>query len=879
MTRYWIGNSGDWDDTAHWAASSGGVGGASVPTSSDDVTFDANSFSADGFIVNIPSLSFPYSQGDNVDFSSVTHNFTLQFQDSSAALLIIYGNLTLSNRITITRTGLTAFPSIHLETSSTVSFLSNGASIPGIFFNVFGTGIVNQQDDAIIENLLIGSGLDSPVYNTNGNSLTSSFCSVDSGTFHASSSVLNISAELNTTNASPTAVFDAGTSVILFTGPGFLSFDDPAQILNNVSLLSGSCEIVANANLQFHNLTLAPNTQVTFLQSVIFNITGTFISNGSPGFPITLRSTSPGNTYEIDASITSISQTDVQDCIAGGTIPFVDTDGIDSGNNTNWAFPITPPIPQPPWITSPLFFARAPLSDTPYKVEVRDQYGHLVTVLDRPMKKEFYLYRNKAGSCQFFLDAYDPQAIPNIIQEGVYDIVIRRKGTPVFAGQITYAGPKIDETDKAEVQINATGYLNLFSKREVTVDLPFYDPLQNKLIFGATDGGGIIAIMLDYAQFPINQDGFVRMYGDLPTLNQSFFCPNFGNLVRMRLLLQKIGGAHGNVVVGLYHDQNTAPGSLVPNSVKNIPISSLSTDQFMWAEVTYSGTLPALNSGTKYWIKAYLDTGQSGSDGVAWAYLNNNYYTDGFAYSPEDHGLFAPDQDLQFFVKLDDNTFQKTENTYWGLDQGGLQTSFPIQPSFAQFKKISDVITEITQHNNGVDFNTIVQIGDDNIMRKYFNVFYPGQGIDNTALNFTFPGNVISIDGKKDAEQVNNKIYTRGQGSGPFQTLATSINIGSIHQYGRREVNDDFSDIEDIPTLQAIGDGNAKLKGVPLEVPTIILDGNRAPFVTSYGIGDTILVQSFGPGFLNFQQQYRIDEIHVTIDDDGREKVALSVVF
>lgn len=43
--RFWVGGSGIWDNvnTANWASTSGGAGGASAPTSSDTVTFDANS--------------------------------------------------------------------------------------------------------------------------------------------------------------------------------------------------------------------------------------------------------------------------------------------------------------------------------------------------------------------------------------------------------------------------------------------------------------------------------------------------------------------------------------------------------------------------------------------------------------------------------------------------------------------------------------------------------------------------------------------------------------------------------------------------------------------------------------------------------------------
>ena len=44
--RYWVGGEGLWNDVAHWSTTSGGPGGACVPTLLDDVYFDANSFSA-----------------------------------------------------------------------------------------------------------------------------------------------------------------------------------------------------------------------------------------------------------------------------------------------------------------------------------------------------------------------------------------------------------------------------------------------------------------------------------------------------------------------------------------------------------------------------------------------------------------------------------------------------------------------------------------------------------------------------------------------------------------------------------------------------------------------------------------------------------------
>lgn len=51
--RYWVGGSGTWNSTnvTNWSTTSGGSGGASVPTSADSVFFDDNSFATD--VLNI----------------------------------------------------------------------------------------------------------------------------------------------------------------------------------------------------------------------------------------------------------------------------------------------------------------------------------------------------------------------------------------------------------------------------------------------------------------------------------------------------------------------------------------------------------------------------------------------------------------------------------------------------------------------------------------------------------------------------------------------------------------------------------------------------------------------------------------------------------
>ena len=67
--RYWVGGTGTWDasSTAFWSTSSGGAGGASVPTSGDTAIFDANSGSG-----TVTTSSQSVSTAITVDTATLT---------------------------------------------------------------------------------------------------------------------------------------------------------------------------------------------------------------------------------------------------------------------------------------------------------------------------------------------------------------------------------------------------------------------------------------------------------------------------------------------------------------------------------------------------------------------------------------------------------------------------------------------------------------------------------------------------------------------------------------------------------------------------------------------------------------------------------------
>lgn len=75
-TRYWVGGSGNFTDSSHWSASSGGSGGASVPGSGDDARVTAASGSAS------LQVNQDVAVRDFVIESSASGGFTIDFGTS-----------------------------------------------------------------------------------------------------------------------------------------------------------------------------------------------------------------------------------------------------------------------------------------------------------------------------------------------------------------------------------------------------------------------------------------------------------------------------------------------------------------------------------------------------------------------------------------------------------------------------------------------------------------------------------------------------------------------------------------------------------------------------------------------------------------------------
>jgi hypothetical protein len=159
-SRFWVGGTGTWDSstTTHWAASSNGAGGQSVPGSADAVTFDANSGGGTvtpNFDITVQSITMGVFNGGTLDFSANNNNVTLQVFNGSGAGVRAFkmGNGTW------TVTG----SSWSMLTTTSLTFSANSSSL--VFTS---SGVVTFSGGAITYNIVTVSITSSSIITFNG---------------------------------------------------------------------------------------------------------------------------------------------------------------------------------------------------------------------------------------------------------------------------------------------------------------------------------------------------------------------------------------------------------------------------------------------------------------------------------------------------------------------------------------------------------------------------------------------------------------------------------------------------------------------------------------------------------------------------------------
>lgn len=367
--RYWVGGTGTWDNLSvlNWSLTSGGAGGATVPTASDTVIFD--SASGAGVCTTAPG--------------SVCAVATL---NSSTLSLTLGANLTMSGTFTLTLGSL----NINNNVLTCGSFSSSNVNSRNI---AFGTGSINLTgNNATVFN---GGGASTTAITLTGTPTVNLTYSGSTGTRVINAGARSILTAANTFSFNVSAGTDTVTlqnagafRSIDFTGfSGTLSSNVSTRIdvYGNATFSSGMT-ITAATGVWTFTATSGTNTITTNGKTLDFpigfgGVNGTWsfadaLTQGSTrAFIITngtvklkagatstvgafatsgsnqkyLQSTTAGSqaTLSQASGTVTVSYLSIKDIAATGGATwnaYVDYNNVDQGDNTGWDFSYSPAI-------------------------------------------------------------------------------------------------------------------------------------------------------------------------------------------------------------------------------------------------------------------------------------------------------------------------------------------------------------------------------------------------------------------------------------------------------------------------------------------------------------------------------------------------------
>jgi len=356
-TYYWVGGSGVWSDYAnHWATSSGGTTfQTSIPTITDDIIFDSNSFTALGQDVVF----------DNTFYYCKSMNWTgVQFAPAfrgAGGILNVAGSFVLASSVTVEQMGLTLL-------ANTSGNLIHTFGQTFSYVQIDGTGDYTLQSEFNAQgDININSGsLDANGFDISCNSLylanTATLISGDiqitiTGTlFSFNPRRLNALGNMPTANQT-NVLFDCtsgeidGTNTtnafdsVIFIGAGSIkyitinyctvaedAFCDEGDIhkatfQSNAFLFTSTFDSLICSDLRIYD-----NTTITINNKLIVNADCNHFGN------IYSYSATIGGvcTISCPSGTIDVNYTNIHGVIATGGATFIANNSIDLGNNTGW---------------------------------------------------------------------------------------------------------------------------------------------------------------------------------------------------------------------------------------------------------------------------------------------------------------------------------------------------------------------------------------------------------------------------------------------------------------------------------------------------------------------------------------------------------------
>jgi hypothetical protein len=221
--RYWVGGTANWDATAgtKWAATSGGAGGETVPTSADDVFFDALS------VLGNCTIATGNTGAKSINCTGFTGTI------GGTGNITLSGSVTLVATMTYTHSGTITF-------NADATITTAGKTFSAV--TVDGSGITVQLADAL---------------NTATRAVT-----VTRGTFTTNN--FNVTASALSSNNSNTRTINLGSSTVTLSGTTPLNFPTSTNLTFNAGTsqinLGSQQPLFLGGGSTFYNVSFTANT-------------------------------------------------------------------------------------------------------------------------------------------------------------------------------------------------------------------------------------------------------------------------------------------------------------------------------------------------------------------------------------------------------------------------------------------------------------------------------------------------------------------------------------------------------------------------------------------------------------------------------------------
>jgi hypothetical protein len=343
MARYWVGDSGNWGDTAHWSDQSNGAGGFSVPISTDNVFFDAASFNSTSVVtVNVAANCL------DLDWSGLDQLVTFT---SSVYSINIYGSTIFpATKLSISFSSTAYW---YFRATSSKSITTNGMVISGCqrwYMDGVG-GKWTLQDHMTCGNINPLTFVNGE-FDTNNKNITQSggdvswSTSTGTKTVTLGSSIISLGNGVLFGGNDTSLTLNSGTSTIKITGDWF---SGGGKTYNNIELNSSRSMGGYVSALTCNNLSITPSATVygsiPLNSNITVNNTLTIAGGSASPYRVLVYSNALGTQRIITANTVVASNVDFRDikfsvlfdlsAITGGS--------GDAGGNTNIIFTAAQP--------------------------------------------------------------------------------------------------------------------------------------------------------------------------------------------------------------------------------------------------------------------------------------------------------------------------------------------------------------------------------------------------------------------------------------------------------------------------------------------------------------------------------------------------------